>query len=230
MGFFDDVARTVTTAVTRPGDIIKQVGNASRGAFGSAGYLNPMTASFQIGADFMNQEDNKKRAEADAEAARERLNQSTSQADRLRAQQGIYAADLKKNALRDYGLLSDKAAANERRSMAEKISENKVSMARRGLLGSGISKYNKAKIQSEAAGGTASKQKQIQDLVNQQVQDAEDLQTQLGLEMGGIQQSMSDQYYRMAMDNMAKRNQSYSDILGAGAGLAGTYAGSRRSA
>lgn len=227
MGFFDDVVSTVRTAVTRPGDVIKQAGNVGRQLTGSAGYLIPGLAPMQVAADFMNQEDNKKRAEAEAEAARERLNLSTSQADRLRAQQGAFAADLKKNALRDYGLLSQQAASNERRAMAENLRNIKTAASGRGLIRSGFQKSGEAGARATAAANTASKQKQIQESVQQQIRDAEDLQAQLGLEMGGIQQNMADQYYQMAIQNMAKRNQSYADILSAGARVGGTYLGNR---
>lgn len=204
----NELRNAVTQVVTNPGNVISAAGNTIRNVAGSAGYLNSLTAPFQLGADFNNQQDNIARAEAEAEAARERLNQSVSAADRVRAQQGVYAANLKKNATRDYGLLSDKVAGNERRALAENLRQNKVDMARRGLLGSGISSYNKSKLKSEAGANTTSKQAQIKDLLDQQIQDAEDLQAQLGLEMGGIQQNMADQYYQMAIQNMAKRNQS----------------------
>lgn len=227
MGFFDSVVNTVRNVVERPGDVIKQAGNISRGLTGSAGYLNSFTAPFQLGADYNNQQDNIARASAEADAAKARMDQSISAADRVRAQQGLYAAELKKNAARDYGLLSNQAAANERRAMAESIRNAKTGAASRGLIGSGFQKSQEAGARASAAANTASKQKQIQEMTQQQIQDAEDLQAQLGLEMGGIQQNMADQYYQMAIQNMAKRNQSYADILSAGARVGGTYLGNR---
>lgn len=227
MGFFDDVFSTVRNVVERPGDVIKQAGNTIRNVGGSAGYLNPFTAQIQLGADFNNQQDNIARASAEADAAKQRLDQSTSAADRVRAQQGVYAAELKKNAARDYGLLSNQAASNERRSMAEKLRDVKQNASSRGLIGSGFQKSGEAGAKATAAANTASKQKQIKEMTQQQIQDAEDLQAQLGLEMGGIQQNMADQYYQMAIQNMANRNKSYADILGAGARVGGTYLGSR---
>lgn len=246
MGFFDDVARGVSDVgkrgvsdvsasflnpeelLRRARNDIKDIGNTSKQYLGSAGYAIPVTALFQLGADYENQEGNKQRAEQEAEAARERLNQSTSAIDRLRAQQGVYAAGLKQNAARDYGLLSNQAASNERRAMAEKIRGAKDSAG--GLVGSGFQKSAQARARAEAAGNTASKQKQIQTLLQEQINDAGNLQGQLALEQGGLQQNMADQYYQLAIQNMSKRNQSYSDILKAGSALAGTYAGSQRSA
>ena len=207
---------------------VQGIGNASRQAQGSLGYVNPFTMPYQLGSDYVNQQDNIKKAEAEAEEAQKRLDASVSAADRLRAQQGVFASNLKKNAARDYGLLSNQAAANQRRIMADQIREAKQSASSRGLLGSGFQKSQEGRARAEAKAGTATAQAKIKDLLDQQIMDAENLQAQLGLEMGGIQQSMSDQYYRMAMENMAKRNESLGDILTAGARVGGTYLGSRQ--
>lgn len=221
-----EVDREVQKRVINPAkDAIRQAGEYSRAAQGSFGYLNPTTAMFQLGADYFNQEDKKKAAEAEAEAARERLNQSTALADQVRNRQGLFAAELKKNAMRDYGLLSNKAAGNEKRALAESLRQAKEAAGSRGLVGAGFQKKAQAEAKARAAANTASKQKQIGDLLQQQIMDAEDLQAQLGLEMGGISQSMSDQYYRMALDNMQNRNASINSILTAGGKAAGTYFG-----
>ena len=226
----DDIKRT--TGINE--DLVKnvrggvqQIGQANRGALGSFGYVNALGGS-QLASDYFNQEDKKKQAEDEASAAQERVNQSVSAADRVRNQQGLFAAEMKKNAFRDAGLLTGKVAGNERRAMAENIRNAKLSANARGLLGSGLQKEKEAGSRATAAANTASKQKQIQDLMSQQVMDAEDLQAQLGLEMGGVQQNMADQYYRQAVENMNNRNQSYSEILGAGARVGGAYLGNQQ--
>lgn len=232
MGFdinrpFDEVKKEAGNAVNTIRGTVQGIGNASRGSFGSFGYLSPFGGS-QLEADYFNQEDKKKAAEADAEAAQERLNQSVTAADRLRAQQGVFAANLATNAFRDEGLLTGQVAGNERRAMADSIRNAKLSAKSRGLLGSGFQKEQEAGSRATAAANTTSKQKQIHDLLGQQVMDAENLKAQLGLEMGGLQQNMSDQYYQMAIQNMNQRNQNIGDITGAGARIGGSYLGSRQ--
>lgn len=228
MGWFEDLReRPLDTISDTARNVVQDVGNTTRSAMGSYGYLTPLGGT-QVVADYFNQEDKKKQAEADAAEAQKRLDTSVSEADRLRSQQGLFAATLKKNALRDTGLLTNQAAANERRAMAEKLRDVKTSANSRGLIGSGFQKSGESGARAEAASNTASKEKQIQDLSLGAIQDAEDLQAQLGLEMGGIQQNMADQYYRMAVQNMQNRNQSYSDILTAGSRVGGTYLGNQQ--
>lgn len=236
MGFFEDIRETVegkkrlptisqvTDNISRG---VQDVGNLSRAGTGSFGYINPLTSGFQLAADYFNQEDRKKQAEADADAARERLDQSTSLADQVRKRQGLFAAQLKENALKNYGLLSNQAASNEKRALAESLRDAKLAAASRGLVGSGFQKMAQAKAKAGAAANTASKQKQIGELLQQQIMDAEDLQAQLGLEMGGISQNMSDQYYQMAIQNMQNRGSALNSLIGAGARVGGAYLGSR---
>lgn len=230
MGWFDnpieEIKKGGQAVVNAAEGGVRSLGQASRGALGSFGYLSPL-APYQVGSDYFNQVDKKKAAEAELEAAQERVNQSVGAADKLRAQQGLFAATLRNNAFRDEGLLAGQVAGNERRAMADSIRNAKLSAKSRGLLGSGFQKEQEASARAQAAGNTASKQKQIRDMLGQQVMDAENLQAQLGLEMGGIQQNMADQYYQMAIQNMNQRNQSYGDILGAGARVGGAYLGSR---
>lgn len=229
----------VTNAVRNPGRAIQDItqgaqrtvaagGDIARQATGSFGYLNPQTAGPMLVQDFTNIEDRKKQAEAEEAQAREQLENSVSAADKVRGNQALYAAQLKKNALRDQGLLSDQVASNERRNMAQKIVQTKNNASSRGLLGSGFQKLGEAGAKAEATANTAQKQNQIRQLSEQQIQDAEDLSSQLGLEMGGVQQNMADQYYRMALQNMQNRSAAYGEILGAGARLGGQYLARRQ--
>lgn len=231
MGWLDnpieEIKREGGNAVNTARNTVQEVGNTNRGALGSFGYLSPL-APHQLASDYFNQEDKKKEAEAQAAEAQAAVDRAVTAADKQRAQQQLFAAQLKANATRDTGLLTNQVAGNERRAMADKIREAKQNASSRGLIGSGFQKSNEARARAEAAGNTASKQKQIQDLSMDQIRDAEDLSAQLGLEMGGVQQNMSDQYYRMAVENMQRRNQSYSDVLGAGARVGGTYLGNKQ--
>lgn len=224
---FDSPLVAPTLQLHDPKGWMRDLGELSRRNLGSLGYMNPFTAVPQIAADYFNQEDKKKAAEAEADAARERLNQSTSLADQVRKRQGLFASQLKENAFKNYGLLSNQAASNEKRALAESLREAKEAAGSRGLVGSGFQKMAQAKAKAGAAANTASKQKQIGDLLQQQIMDAEDLQAQIGLEMGGISQNMADQYYQMAVQNMQNRNNSINSLLGAGARAGGAYLGSR---
>lgn len=242
MGTWEDFTDTVTgkkelpkapTSLDQFGNVItgnlQGLGNTIKSAYGSSAY-NPLTGGLATFADYFNQTDKKKQAENDAEEAHNREQTSIEGMDRQRAHQASFAADLKNNAFRDAGLLTDRVAANERSAMADKIKSAKDAAGSRGLIGGGRQQSEQARARAEAAANTATKQNQIEDLLGQQVMDAEDLSSQLGLAMGGVQQNMADQYYRMAVQNMQNRNQSYSDILGAGARAGGSYLGSQRSA
>lgn len=192
-----------------------------RGNYGSLGDIDP-------GDIFSNTDKNSKQNQENA--AQEQVNQSVMTADQARKKQLDFANTLKQNAFRDEQGLLNQVAGSERRSMAEKMHQAKENANRRGLVGSGFQKKAEAEARSQAAANTSTKGSQIHQLGQEQIQDAQNLAVQLGLEMGGISQSQSDQYYQMAIQNMNQRNAALGGIMqGIGYG-AGAYLGSQNNA
>lgn len=199
-----------------PGRAIQNLGNGARSVLGSAGYLTPLGPAM-IGQDLQNINDNRNDAQNAENQAREQAGLDTAALNTTRQHQIDYANTLAKNASSNEKGLLDQVAGNNRRTMAEQIHGAKENAASRGLLGSGFEKMNQANARSQAAANTAESQNQIHQQTQQQIQDANDLAINLGLQIGGVQQSQSDQYYQMAIQNLNKQNAALSN-LGVGAG------------
>lgn len=216
MGIFDDPLGSITKqaqgVINRPMDTIGKIGKNIKGTIGSAGYATPFTAPFMVANDLSNIDKNRNDAQNAENDAKSRTDKSIGQMDSLRNQQLGFANQLRDNATRDQQGLLTQAYGGERRAMAEKLHQAKDQASARGILGGGLQQLNEATARSQAAANTANKQKQIQDMSKSQIQDANNLAGSIGLEMGGIQQNQSDQYYQMAIQNMNNRNQAYGQL------------------
>lgn len=214
------ITRTLGNGLQNPGDALAGIGNGLKENFGSAAYLlpDPLTGipgAAAIGDDFKNIDNNKKQAQADEDAARERAGLDAADLKKLREGQIDFAHNLANNARNnEQGLLGAVAGGN-RRMMAEAIHSAKDHS--RGLVGSGFQKKSQAESRSKAAADTYAQQSQIHQMTQDQINEANDLAINLGLQIGGVQQNQADQYYQMAIQNMNQRNSALGQ-LGAGVG------------
>lgn len=208
------VANTINT-------VTNTIGRANAQAGGAGSAVDPFDTEMIGGMYRQNQAvDDAKRQEG---LAQQQAEGSARTVDQLRQKQQNFANSLAQNAQRDQGLLMDRAAGSERRQLSQRLLQNKESANRRGLLGSGMQKYQNATDTANANADLADKQSQIQEMSRQQITDAQNLADRLGLQAAGVQQNAVDQYYNIAMQNLQDRNAAYRDLFRAGGTVAGSY-------
>ena len=117
----------------------------------------------------------------------------------------------------------DSVQKDERRKLAQDMSQTNRAMNRRGLLFSGVNQDAQERLKAASAGNLAQTRQDIRSTLNSQFEQMRDNAIGTGL---GIQQNLqaaSDMAYRQALSNMAQRRAMLSSVGSAVGTAAGMY-------
>lgn len=165
--------------------------------------------------------------EKNQKRAQSRVDQSMYQMQGLQNRQIQSARDFKQNESRYKGLLQDQNVKPLRLQMSQKLADNKLDASRRGLLNSGIHQKNTADTVNQYKSNYLQAMDQSQSDFDNLAADVYEAPIRTGLEMGGLQLSTQEDYYRQALHQMQSRNSALAGIGGAIGTAAGSYYGSK---
>ena len=190
---------------------------------GSARYLLDPVGSV-VNDEYQNRTNQDQREKEE----RNRAQASAQRVSNIQGQQMGLANNFQANKEKYRGLLQDQNVKPLRMQMSQKLADTKLDSSRRGLLGSGIDQRKRADVVSQYKTDYGTAMDSASNQFSNLESDVMDAPAKTGLELGGLNQSSQEDYYRAALNDMQGRNSALAG-LGSGLGqLGGSYLANRK--